>query len=145
MPNECDNRIEIIGDEDVITRMFELVKSEARDWGVVLDPNESEEENRILLGLEFDFNKVVPYPEEFAKMDAENKDSGYQAGGYAWCVRNWGTKWNATNAGTWFTDPKNIGEVRHFKLSDYEKPACAVITYTTAWAPALPVTEALSQ
>lgn len=50
MSNECSNRIEIIGNKEVITRMFELVKSDARDWGVEPDPNKSEEENRVLLG-----------------------------------------------------------------------------------------------
>lgn len=67
MSNVCSNRIEIIGDKDVIARMFDLVKSEARDWGVEPNPNKSEEENRILLGLEFDFNKVLPYTEEYAR------------------------------------------------------------------------------
>lgn len=145
MSNDCSNRIEIIGDKDVITRMFELVKSEARDWGKIPSPNKTEEENRTWLGLEFDFDKVIPYPEEYAKMDAEKKDSGYQAGGGDWCIKKWGTKWNATNASTWFATRENFEEVEGFSFSDYKDPACAIIYYTTAWSPALPVTAALSK
>jgi len=145
MSNVCLNWIEIIGDKEVITRLFESVRSDARDWGKVPSSNETEEENRKWLGLEFDFNKVIPYPEEFAKMDAEKENSGYQAGGYEWCIENWGSKWNATNAGTEFTSREDLEEVEGFKLSDYDDPTYAVISFETAWAPALPVTAALSK
>jgi len=158
MSNVCSNRIEIIGDKDVIARMFDLVKSEARDWGVEPDPNKSEEENRVLLGLEFDFNKILPYTEEYAKMDTERErqeesgvpyhklpKSGYEMGGWMWCIDHWGTSDNATNAGTWFTDQKNIHKVDNFEPSDYENPSFAIIYYTTSNSPALPVTAALSK
>ena len=158
MSNDCSNRIEIRGNKEVITRMFDIVKSEARDWGKEPSPNLTEKENRKWLGLEFDFNKVVPYPEEFEKLDAEWErqkkegvpygdlpESGYEKGGYIWCIDNWGTKWNATNASTGFIDPKKIEEAEGFTLSDYENPACGVIYFTTAWSPAFPVTEALSK
>lgn len=116
MSNECSNKIEIIGDKDVITKMFELVKSEERDWAKVPNSKKTEEENRIWLGLEFDLKKVVPYPEEYAKMDAEKRDSGYQAGGAEWCKKNWGSKWNATNASTgFFFRPKKFGRSRRFQ------------------------------
>jgi hypothetical protein len=158
MSNECSNRIEIIGNKEVITRMFELVKSDARDWGVEPDPNKSEEENRVLLGLEFDFDKVVPYPEEFEKLDAEFErqeesgvpydelpESGYEKGGRMWCINNWGTIDDPMNAVTRFTDRKSIHKVDNFNPSDYESPSFAIIYYTTSYGPAFPVTAALSK
>ena len=158
MSNDCSNRIEIRGNKEVITRMFDIVKSEARDWGKEPSPNLTEKENRKWLGLEFDFNKVVPYPEEFAKLDAERErqeksgvpygelpDSGFSQGGYEWCLEHWGTKWNATNASTSFIDPLKIEEAERFMLSDYENPAYGEIYFTTAWSPAFHVTEVLSK
>lgn len=158
MSNECSNRIEIIGDKDVITRLFELVKSEERDWGKDPIPNKTEEENKEWLGLEFDFNKVLPYPTKFKVLDdAYNEakeagiqwdklpENGYKNGGYDWCIENWGTGSNSTNAITGFMDQNSIKEVKGFNLSDCENPAYAFIEYTTPWAPALPVTAELSK
>ena len=158
MSNECSNRIEIIGDKDVIIRMLDLVKSEERRLGKDPIPNKTEEENKEWLGLEFDFNKVLPYPTKFKVLDdAYNEakeagiqwdklpENGYKNGGYDWCIENWGTGSNATNAIAGFMDQKSIKEVEGFNLSDYENPAYAFIEYTTPWAPALPVTAALSK
>jgi len=158
MSNDCSNWIKIIGKAEVIKRMFDLVKSEERDWGKDPDDELTEDENKKWLGLGFDFNKVVPYPEEFANLDAERElqeksgvpyrelpESGYHKGGHFWCLDHWGTSHNATNAGTSFVEPKEIDEVEGFKLSDYESPACGKIYFCTDWAPAYPVTEALSK
>jgi hypothetical protein len=146
MSNVCDNRIEIIGDKDVITRLFELVKSEERDWGYMGSGDSS---------LKFDFNKVVPYPEEFAKLDAERErqessgvpfgelpESGYSKGGREWQDEYWGTRGNPMNADSWFA---GINAAERFDLSEFQKPACGVIVYSTAWSPALAVTAALSK
>lgn len=101
MPNWCDNKLEIQGDADEIKQVILSLEGDG----------------------EFDFNKVIPYPEKFAQMDKEEKDSGYRAGGYKWCNENWGTKWNA----------------------------CQVIRLTsgfeflTAWSPSVPVTQKLSE
>ena len=75
----------------------------------------------------------------------ELPESGYENGDWMWCINNWGSSENATNAGTWFTDLKNIHKVDNFKLSDYKNPTCAIIYYTTSWSAALPVTAALSK
>ena len=144
MSNECKNWIEIIGDKDVITRMFELVKSEARDWGKEPSPKLTEDENRKWLCLEFDFRKAHPYPDKYAKMDAEKKGSGYRAGGKNWMIENWESN-SPSNASTGFINQENLEQVEGFHLSDYNDPACAVIEFTTAWAPVWPVTAALSR
>jgi hypothetical protein len=158
MSDDCSNRIGIIGDKEVITRLFELVKSEEVDWGKMPLSDSSEEENREWLRLEFDFNKVIPYPQKYQQLDDAYNEaeasgvssdklpkSGYEQGGYEWCLKHWGTKWNATNAFTGFGDPIEIKEVEGFTLSDYEKPAYGVIYFVTAYSPAFPVTKVLSK
>ena len=145
MANICASDIEIIGDKEVITRMFELVCSEERDWAKDPSPNLTEEEQRARLGLAFDFNKVVPLPEEFTKTDVSEDDSDYRIGKALWCSYNWGTKSNASCAFTYFIDPTEIEVVPGFSLSDYVNTACAKITYQTLWGIATPVIVALSK
>jgi len=66
----------------------------------------------------FDFNKVIPYPEEFKQPDL---DTGFNNGGYEWCCKNWGTKWNTSDA--------DLNE-RDDEL---------IYTFDTAWSPPNPV------
>lgn len=49
MSKECENLIYVIGNKEFISKMFELVKSDDKDWGW----------GRRWLA--FDFNKVIPY------------------------------------------------------------------------------------
>ena len=119
MPNYCYNIIEISGDEDEINKMVELIEGEE---------------------TEFDFNKVLPYPEKYAMLDKkcnEMRDNkvdlkniptdGFNSGGYEWCISNWGTKWNAIEAVV-----SALGDV-------------AEISFDTAWSPSLELTKALSE
>ena len=151
----CTNIIQVIGAKELISQMFELVKSDARDLDKIPDSTMSKGEVEKFLALEFDFNKVVPYPEEFAKMDKEHEEkygfpnidllnNRYAREADNWRVKFWGTDFNATSASTQFIDSKEIVEVENFKLSDYQNPSCAEIHYTTS-TPAFPVTEALSK
>jgi Api92-like protein with ferredoxin domain len=88
MPNHCTNVLSLSGSQTEIDECFDSVKGDDRA---------------------FDFNKVLPYPEEYAALDraAEQwkKDNpgewkgrpkdGFNSGGYEWCCENWSTKWNA--------------------------------------------------
>ena len=76
MPNWCENYLAVTGDKKTLNKMVEFVKTESR---------------------EFDFNKLIPYPVEFAEADDNSEDyKGFNNGGHEWCIYNWGTKWNAT-------------------------------------------------
>lgn len=114
MPNYVANRVVLVGSDENIKKVVELVKG---DEGV------------------FDFNKIVPMPETFIKYDTTNHPNGKQlvvgqriswekdspvvteelveeykqatreqeekygvVGWYDWRLRNWGTKWNACDA-----------------------------------------------
>lgn len=79
----------------------------------------------------FDFNVLIPYPDNFKVLDDKRRElektvglheafkvkDGYNSGGYEWCIANWGTKWNAYDIGF-----------------DYE-----AVYFQTAWATPLPI------
>jgi len=119
MPNWNYNIIEVIGDEAEINKMVELI--EGKD-------------------TEFDFNKVLPYPEKYAILDKKSNEmrdknvdlkdiptDGFNSGGYEWCIENWGTKWNACEPVV--SADGNMAE----------------ISFDTAWSPSLQVTKMLSK
>ena len=103
---------------------------------------------------QFDFDKLIPYPEDWRKADDAHQkwldgyatfargdvvarvqyekenprpDDGYNHGGYEWCVENWGTKWNA-------------GDVNIIEKEEYT----ALVSFRTAWRPPLPVMDKLA-
>ena len=96
MPNWCQNELSVSSKKPVyIDNFIKFVKSD--------------EDEEV-----FDFNKIIPYPKKYADADKaqaewrkipgnENKygglevPDGFNHGGYDWCLKNWGTKWNACN------------------------------------------------
>ena len=85
MPNYCYNEITIEGNPAELKKQARFVKSKESD---------------------FDFNKIAPYPEEYAELDRKAEEyrketgkmdiqDGFNSGGYFWCINNWGTKWKA--------------------------------------------------
>jgi hypothetical protein len=53
-----------------------------------------------------DFNKIIPMPDHVYKGDlpfTSAKQLYSETNWYGWCVKNWGTKWNAYKA-KWLTD-----------------------------------------
>ena len=92
MPNHCENDLEVEGPRAEVERFLEYAKGE----------------NGV-----FDFNRFILYPERFSRLDAEaslwrekhegdmvlkwseGPKDGFNSGGHDWCVKNWGTKWNA--------------------------------------------------
>lgn len=101
MPNWCENEIEIKGKKESIIELVKFIKSKECD---------------------FDFEKVVPFPEG-VKPDSEE--------GYKFRMANWGTKWKLEGASV-YTEEESQGEV-------------AKIDFETAWGPSLGITLALSR
>ena len=103
MPNWCENILEVSGETEDLEEFARFVKS----------PDSL-----------FDFNQVIPYPTEYARLDRDpppdGKD-GFNRGGYRWCLDNWGTKW-------WIQDVHVSG---HPTLLTYQ--------FDTAWSPPTPV------
>lgn len=140
-PNWCTSDLVITGPKDSVKRLVEFVKGDEKE----------DAETRP-----FDFNKIIPYPESLSRMDAysnkmaklhaKDKNSpwpsfsgnkcmpihdGYNKGGYDWCCKNWGTKWNS--------------RVEDFKMKIKGDKAEAYYNMDTAWSPPLPVLDALSR
>ena len=111
----------------------------------------------------FDFNTLIPYPDRYRQMDDDHEaipdlvgvyrddperpakvaarneamaayqakwgttSNGFNSGGYEWCCTEWGTKWGAYDVAR----------------RDYDGRVC--LTFQTAWAPAMPVLQALAE
>ena len=120
MPNWCDNRVEIYGD----------------------NPDQIKEVKKTLAGKKtcFDFNNIVPMPKELEGTTSPNpepdsfeakrlrKQHGHD-NWYDWCCDNWDTKWNS--AGADLTSDSNNS------IIEYE--------FQTAWGPPIKVIEALRE
>lgn len=82
-----------------------------------------------------DANKIIPYPQRYADMDRQAREApkphlvkdGYNSGGYEWCIKNWGTKWN-------FCDVER--EMR---------PRSIFYQFQTAWSPPKPLIKKLGE
>ena len=111
MPNNCENTLHVFGKPKDVEKAFSYM-------GTPEYP--------------LNFNRIIPYPKEFAERDKEFRElgwagveakygkgakDGYNSGGYEWSVNNWGTKWNAYDV------------VRKDNT----------ITFETAWSPPLPI------
>jgi len=116
MPNHCENYLRINGSMKEIERMLSEVESS----------------DKLI-----DANKIIPYPEEYRKLDeiakaARDKgnfdvEDGYNNGGYQWCVNTWGTKWGMYD----FTP------IVRYKQS-------VKLTFLSAWSPPEPIIKQLS-
>lgn len=120
MPNHCENRLTLLGSESEVARCLEFIKGEPlKDF------------DNSPIDVLFDCGKVIPYPDNYRKMDEEDEiyhGAGFNAGGYQWCITNWGTKWGAYD--TYLVD---------------RTPELAVIEFNSAWSPPSPVVSKLAE
>lgn len=164
MPNWCRNElrinpydltcpdIEIEEFLDTIRESIENYKNRVNVWMAENKNKKYYERPAPPMRRLFDFNTIVPYPEELRKRDENyatlsreefeaiyptnsddgfagklKKDSpsldGFNNGGYHWCVQNWGTKWPAS---------KPVWVKEH-----------STLYFATAWGPAFPIISAL--
>ena len=114
MPNWCDNRVEIYGD----------------------NPDQIKEVKKTLASKQtcFDFNNIVPMPKELEGTTSPNpepdsfeakrlrKQHGHD-NWYDWRLENWGTKWNS------YSD----------QIESYENEDSITYGFETAWGPPVPI------
>lgn len=126
MPNWCEADLIVSGSQK---GMVEEFKNAVGNNG--LDSNG----HPILLDMDF----FIPYPKKFKEQDEKANEwnakntfdkrikDGYNNGGYEWCCRNWGTKWNFSDVSlTW-------------------KPRSLLYSFQTPWGPPIPVIIKMSQ
>lgn len=138
MPNWCRNEVKINGNIVEQEAILDFLKESIERFQIRLDEAPKDFLSRSKLQRELvDFNNVIPYPEHFLQRDNDketlskkefftkygDEKDGYNNGGYAWCVANWGTKWNASDA--------------------IYVPQLNCLFFETAWGPALKVIAAL--
>lgn len=131
MPNHCENDLVIKGSKEALEKVVNECFTPTEDGTMCLN-----------------FDKIIPYPAKFgtadekadklrkeweAKPHAERgpypmvKD-GFNSGGHEWCIKNWGTKWNA------------------YSVNEFEKTDDIVkVSFSTAWTAPHPVMAALSK
>ena len=123
MPNWCENDLTVEGPKEAIEEFIKFAAGESP----------------------FDFNKVIPYPEEFKRLDDAAKawdrehagmpheergtppKDGFNSGGYKWRVEHWGTKWPAFHVDIEEPVPMYGGTVE------------VGFHFDTAWSPPTPV------
>ena len=133
MPNYCECYLRISNDTD--------------ESGIAEVENFIKDDSSLI-----SFNKIVPYPDNWRKLDDDRQaweqeiaklsdgerqkidwskapKDGYNQDGYNWCVLNWGTKWDACN-------PSLYGGKKY----DNE----ITLMFETAWAPPTPAIDALA-
>jgi len=83
----------------------------------------------------FDFNRIIPIPEELANTSAPNRtnpitlrDKYGFSDWYEWRCANWGTKWNASEVELNLETPEQI-----------------YIKFQTAWSPPIPVIKKIAE
>jgi hypothetical protein len=124
MPNYCECDLYVSGPKD---RLEEFIRAAAGKESFL------------------DFDRLIPYPEEFRELDRLAEEWGKKAttertgprpadgsnqGGYDWCIEHWGTKWNAFGV-----------RVDLEPVQDGEADACVKIAFITPWSPPAPVIE----
>lgn len=139
MPNYCYNRVTIRGDRETLQRVKELLKGESV----------------------FDFNRVIPYPEEYAELDRAHKvfydllEEYHRARGeekkrlekqlilvkkmlpHKDGFNSGGYEWRVEHWGTkWNAVDPEIVEEREDKI---------VYHFSTAWSPPCPVIKRLGE
>lgn len=113
MPNWCSNTVSVSGPKVDVEKFLEAVGGDERF------PH-------------FNFNGVVPMPEELVGTESPNRNEELAAkftekygasDWYNWALKNWGTKWNCTGVDDW--------DVTHCKNNEI----IATINVDTAWSP----------
>lgn len=149
MPNWCENDLTITGSAEDVEKVLAFIQTPASD----------DKDERI-----FDFNKVIPYPDNFKELDAKaaeyqeeaanaisgenlrsirekygmEPDEVFFKDGY----NSGGYEWCKDNWGTkWHAC--NAREFSFVKAGKEKKAGIAKFTFDTAWSPPLPIVEKL--
>ena len=124
IPNWCNNNLTIKGPYKELERFKKFAKGNGK--------------NELISA-----NNFIPYPEKFKELDeyAESKEAkemelktnksikdGYNSGGYEWCIKNWGTKWDFDDVELAYDSDNEL---------DY--------VFDTAWSPPGPVVEKMGK
>jgi len=129
MPNHCTNGLIILGPLADVDELVDLMQGEKNP---------------------FDFERLLPMPEELGQVDAPNWDEAltvrfrrkYGASDWhEWAIKNWGTKWNAYSFEAFPEGESPLEELARAQGADI--PRSVYYEFDTAWSPPTPVIRAL--
>jgi hypothetical protein len=167
MPNWCESDLDVSGNKEDLDKFVEAAGS---DECPLLDINNfipySPEYNEMdnlegetvgevrnhLLSILQKYNRtdLLPKAEKWFRNKPDEEELphsnfmdrrhgfGFNNGGYNWCVQNWNTKWN-------FCDVEIVDEYNDEEDNPEDPEYGIVYTFSTAWAPPIPVIEKMSQ
>jgi len=114
MPNWCNNELKILGTKKEIEKFLKFSKG---DNGILdfnkfipypkdfkeLDKKKKEWDEKAEAYAEKHssdryYNLSNKLKKLFESKNGKEPKDGYNQGGYEWCIRNWGTKWNASRS-----------------------------------------------
>lgn len=120
MPNWCSNDL-------FITARTKAGIEKLKEFKRISNTRQTNEEPLL------DMDVFIPYPEKYKEMDEAARKNpklkgGYNSGGYDWCVKNRGTKWNFCET---------------VLCKETEKKL--VYSFDTAWSPPIPVIQKMAE
>lgn len=139
MPNWCESDLTVTGQD--VQKVLDYVASgdSVLDFNKII-PYPAKFKELDARAEEYGKKVSAIYDKELSEQETEKKlialdveynapvTDGYNQGGYQWCNRNWGTKWNACNP----------------RISSQSKKR-AMIKFETPWAPPVPVIAVLAE
>ena len=118
MPNYITNKLMILGTDKQIEEVMNFIKIEKTEI------------NKDIFGVgTIDFNKITPMPQWVCKEDLSIKEEekyGKENCWYEWCIKNWGTKWNAFKQ----LDIRNTKNALYFETAWSGVP---ILIFKLAW------------
>lgn len=143
MPNWCENDLTVSGPADDVKRFKEFAKGTVLGDKQILCADKFIPYPKSYLDADRKAQKQEKLREkyeakllaqELSPQDARQKayqkyphvDSGFNKGGYRWCVDNWGTKWG-------FCHTELVED------SKFENERTLIYRTDTAWSPPLPI------
>jgi len=129
MPNYCDNRVDIMAPVKVMEEIIERL-------------NKNNSGAPIVVGGSGDFNwsearSFLPHETELQWNETFCPIGDYDRNA---AIDNWGTKWEVSSGG--YSTPQP-GTDEHYKALAHPGMVCLDLCYQTAWAPNIPITEAI--
>lgn len=150
MPNWCENELKVRGHPDEIHRFKGAMQG--TDWqgkhtvlsedALIPYPDKyrqadetasawNERVSKALTGLEGE-QRQQAY-EKFVEEHGQQPADGYNAGGYEWCIQNWGTKWG-------FVEPILADE-----FNNGNDTAELLYVFDSAWSPPEPLVRKMGE
>lgn len=94
---------------------------------VALIGDDVKENDTMVKGSALDFRKIIPQPDDLLEQESD----GDMPAWWGWCIKNWGSKWNAWDV------------TANMQTNEAENESELVYQFLTAWSPVNQVVDAI--